>query len=397
MEMKTVNRGMRGRVLDPLIAFLREETAGGVVLLIGAVAALAWANSPWSDAYFDLWETQVAIGIGGATLDLSLHAWVNDALMAVFFFVAGMEIKRELVSGELRDRRAAALPALAAVGGVVTPALIYTLIVGGGEGARGWAIPSATDIAFAVGVLALLGPRIAPGVRLFLLTIAIVDDVIAIAIIAVFYASSLEPVWLAVAVAALGGVWALTRAGVAAWAAYLPLALVAWFAVHESGVHATIAGVALGLLVPARPIRGRDLLGGLECRLHPVSAFAIVPLFALANAGVAFGGGVLGDALGSTVTWAVAVGLVAGKLVGISLATLLALRAGVGLLPDGMRLRDLPGVAALGGIGFTVSLFVSELAFADPAVTATAKVGIFLGSIAAGLLGTALLLARRAP
>ena len=395
MQMRTVNRGARRRVVDPLTAFLREETASGAVLLAAALVALLWANSPLGESYFSLWEREVAIGVGGATLDLSLHAWVNDALMAVFFFVAGMEIKRELVAGDLRDRRAAALPALAAVGGVVTPALLFTLLTAGGEAARGWAIPSATDIAFAVGALALLGDRIHPGVRLFLLTIAVVDDVIAIAVIAVFYASSIEPLWLAVAAAALAAVMVLRRLGVGVVSAYLPLALVTWLAVHASGVHATIAGVALGLLVPVGAVGGRDLRGRLERRLVPVSAFAIVPLFALANAGVDLGGGVLGEAFGSRLTWAVAIGLVVGKLLGISAATLLALRLRVGVLPEGMRRADLPGVAALGGIGFTVSLFVAELAYDDPALTATAKVGIFAGSIAAGLLGTALLLARR--
>jgi NhaA family Na+:H+ antiporter len=393
--MRTVNRGGRRRVVDPLAEFLREETASGAVLLAAALVALVWANSPLGESYFSLWERDVAIGVGGATLDLSLHAWVNDALMAVFFFVAGMEIKRELVAGDLRDRRAAALPALAAVGGVVTPALLFWLLTAGGEAAHGWAIPSATDIAFAVGALALLGDRVHPGVRLFLLTIAVVDDVIAIAVIAVFYAGSIEPLWLAVAAAALAAVAVLRRLGVGVVSAYLPLALLTWLAVHASGVHATIAGVALGLLVPVGTVGGRDLRGRLERWLVPVSAFAIVPLFALANAGVDLGGGVLGEALGSRLTWAVAIGLVVGKLLGISGATLLALRLRVGVLPEGMRRADLPGVAALGGIGFTVSLFVAELAYDDPALTATAKVGIFAGSIAAGLLGTALLLARR--
>lgn len=384
---------VRTKLLDPLSDFLRDETAGGAVLLVAAAIALAWANSPWGDAYADLWSAHVAIGVGGATLDLTARRWVNDGLMALFFFVVGMEIKRELVAGELRDRRAAALPAIAAAGGVAVPAVIFLLLSGGGAAADGWAIPAATDIAFAVGVLALLGDRVSAGVRLFLLTIAIVDDVIAIVIIAVAYSAAPELGWLAVGVAALGGVVALQRLGVAAPVAYAPLALLAWLGVHESGVHATIAGVALGLLVPARPFRGRDVHGPLEHRLHPISAFAVVPLFALANAGVDLGGGVLGDALRSSLTWAVAGGLVLGKLLGITGATLLALRAGVGTLPAGMGRGQVVGVAALGGIGFTVSLFITELAFTDPSLTDTAKVGIFLGSVAAALLGTALLLA----
>jgi NhaA family Na+:H+ antiporter len=383
--------GIRARVVDPLTDFLDDEVLGALLLLGAALVALAWANSPWSDAYFDLWHTHLEIGVGAATIDLDLHGWVNDLLMALFFFVVGMEIKRELVTGELRDRRAAALPALAAAGGVALPALIFALIAGGGAAGDGWAIPAATDIAFAVGVLALLGPRIGSGVRLFLLTIAIVDDLIAIAIIALFYGDGLSGAWAAVAVAGLLGVVLLQRLGVTRIWAYAPLALLVWVAIFESGVHATIAGVALGLLVPARPFRGRDVHSALEHRLHPLSAYVVVPLFALANAGVHFGGGVLSDALSSRVTWAVVLGLVLGKLIGISGATLLALKLRVGKLPEGMAVAQVIGVAALGGIGFTVSLFIADLAFTDPFLTDSAKVGIFAGSLVSGVLGALLL------
>jgi NhaA family Na+:H+ antiporter len=386
---------VKERIVDPLTDFLDDEVWGGLLLLAAAIAALVWANSPWSESYFDLWHTHLNVGIGDAAIDLDLHGWVNDLLMALFFFVVGMEIKRELVTGELQDRRAAALPVIAAAGGVALPALIYVLIAGGGEAGRGWAIPAATDIAFAVGVLALLGPRIGSGVRLLLLSVAIVDDIIAIAIIALFYADGLSLVWVAVAIAGLLAVVLFQRLGVARVWAYAPLALIVWIAVYESGVHATIAGVALGLLVPARPFRGRDVHSFLEHRLHPVSAYLVVPLFALANAGVDFGGGVLGDALESSVTWAVAVGLVVGKLLGISGATLLALKLRIGTLPEGMRRSQIFGVGALGGIGFTVSLFIADLAFADPLLTDAAKVGIFLASLTAGILGTILLLAGR--
>jgi len=386
---------VKAKVVDPLTDFVDDEVLGGLLLLGAAIVALLWANSPWSDAYFDLWHTELNVGIGGASIDLDLQHWVNDLLMAVFFFVVGLEIKRELVTGELQDRRAALLPAIAAAGGVAAPALIFTLIAAGGEGASGWAIPAATDIAFAVGVLALLGSRVSSGVRLFLLTIAIVDDVIAIAIIALFYSASLSFAWLLVALAAMAAVVALQRARVSSPLAYLPVAAVLWVAVFESGVHATIAGVALGLLVPARPFHGRDVQGALEHRFHPVSAYVIVPLFALANAGVDFGGGLLGDALASEVTWAVAAGLVLGKLAGISGATLLALRLRIGKLPDGMAPGQVFGVGALGGIGFTVSLFIADLAFEQPALTDAAKVGIFAGSIVSGLLGATLLLRRR--
>ncbi|MBB4661271.1 Na+/H+ antiporter NhaA [Conexibacter arvalis] len=394
-EPRGLRTAVKAKVVDPLSDFLHDETAGGLLLLAAALIALVWANSPWSDAYFDLWATHVEVGVGSATIDLDLQHWVNDLLMAVFFFVVGLEIKRELVTGELRDRRAAVLPAIAAAGGVAMPALIFTLIAAGGDGAAGWAIPAATDIAFAVGVLALMGPRISAGVRLFLLTIAIVDDIIAIAIIALFYSDALSFLWVVVAFGGLLAVVLMQRAGVSRALAYLPVAAVIWVAVYESGVHATIAGVALGLLVPARPFRGRDVQTFLEHRFHPVSAYAIVPLFALANAGVDFGGGMLGDALSSEVTWAVAAGLVLGKLTGISGATLLALRAGIGKLPAGMAPNQIYGVAALGGIGFTVSIFIAGLSFADAALTDAAKVGIFAGSLVSGLLGAALLIGGR--
>ena len=367
-------------IVDPLRDFLRKEEAGGVVLLVAAVAALVWANSPASGAYVDLWETEVW---------LDLRHWVNDGLMALFFFVVGLEIKRELVCGELRDRRAAALPGIAALGGVVVPVLLFLAVAGGGAAADGWAIPAATDIAFAVGLLALLGDRVPAGARLFLLTIAIVDDIVAITIIAFFYSGDLSPAWLAAGVAALAAARVLgARRG---WLLAL-LGAAAWFAVHESGVHATIAGVALGLLVPAgRDADGSNMIEDLEHRLHPISAFAVVPLFALANAGVDLRGGVLGDALESPVTWGVAAGLVVGKLVGISGATLLALRLGWGTLPEGVTRRHAVGVAALAGIGFTVSLFIASLAYDDPALVDAAKVGIFAGSIGAGALGAGLL------
>jgi len=373
------------RLLDPLSEFLRDETAGGVVLLIAAVAAVVWANVAPS-SYADVWHTHVHVG-----LDLSLEHWVNDGLMAIFFFVAGLEIKRELVTGELRDPRSAALPAIAAAGGVVLPIVIFTVLMAGHPGAHGWAIPAATDIAFAVGVLALLGARVASGVRLFLLTIAIVDDIIAIVIIAAVYSGSVHVGWVLAALAAFAFVIAEQRLGIASIAAYVPIGVFAWYAVYESGIHATIAGVMLGLLTPARLFRGRDVLRVLEHRLHPLSAFVIVPLFALANAGVDFGGGVLGHALGARLTWAVVAALVLGKLFGIAGATLLALRLRAGRLPAGMAVRQVWGVAALGGIGFTVSLFITELAFDEPGLQASAKIGIFAGSLLSGLLGLVLL------
>jgi Na+:H+ antiporter, NhaA family len=369
--------------LDPLRDFLRQEAAGGIVLFVAAVVALVWANSPAGGAYEDLWEVEVW---------LDLRHWVNDGLMAIFFFVVGLEIKRELVCGELNEPRAAALPALAAVGGVVLPVLVFVAITAGGEGARGWAIPAATDIAFAVGVLALLGDRVSSGVRLLLLTIAIVDDIIAIAIIALVYSGDVSPAWLAGAALAIGAVAALRALGVRHVWAYVPVGLLLWFAVHESGVHATIAGVVLGLMTPAgRDDDGRNVLEELEHRLHPLSAFVVVPLFALANAGVDFGDGVLADALSSPLTWAVAAGLVVGKVVGVSGATFAALRLRAGTLPEGVSRGQVVGVGALAGIGFTVSLFIASLAFDDQALVDAAKVGIFIGSVVSGVLGALVL------
>jgi NhaA family Na+:H+ antiporter len=367
--------------------FLHDEAAGGVALLAAAVAALVWANVA-SDSYVSFWHRHLDVG-----LDLDLQHWINDGLMAIFFFVVGLEIKRELVAGELRDRRAATLPVLAAAGGVALPALIFAAITAGTPDTAGWALPAATDIAFAVGVLALLGDRVSSGVTLFLLTIAIVDDIAAIVIIAVFYADSLAAGWLLAAAGAVLVVVALRRAGVTALGAYIVVGAFAWFAVHESGVHATIAGVLLGLLTPAGPVGGRDVLVELEHRLHPVSAFVIVPLFALANAGVDLGGGVLGDAADSRLAWAVVVGLVVGKTLGITGATFAGLRLGWGTLPAGVRGAQVWGLAALGGIGFTVSLFIAQLAYDDPATIARAKVGILVGSLVSAALGTALLTA----
>ncbi len=364
---------MKSRVVDPLVDFLREEAASGIAVLVGAVGALVWANVS-GDGYETFWARELG--------PLDLHHWVNDGLMALFFLVVGLEIKRELVDGELQDRRAAALPAIAAVGGVVLPIGIFVLLTAGGDGAAGWAIPAATDIAFAVGVLALLGDRVSSGARLFLLSVAIVDDIIAITIIALFYGGDLALGWLALAVVLVGAIWLVGRLG-SIWP-YVPLGLALWWAVHESGVHATIAGVLVGLLMPVA------LGERAEHRLHPYSAFVVVPLFALANAGVDLA--VFDDA--GSLAVAVFAGLVVGKLIGIAGAALLALRAGWGVLPEGVQRGELVGLAALGGIGFTVSLFIAELAFTDEALVNEAKVGIFAGSIVSGVLGAALLVWR---
>ncbi len=379
-------------VTTPLRAFLHAESAGGIVLVVAAVAALVWANSPAADGYVQFWHQTVSVGAGPVVITEDLQHWVNDGLMAIFFFVIGLEIKRELVVGELRDPRAAALPALAAVGGVVVPAVVYLAIVGGGPAAGGWGIPMATDIAFAVGILALLGRRASAGAKLFLLSVAIVDDIIAILVIAVFYSSSIDLWWLAAALVGLLAVVGLRRLGVVSPWGYVPLGVVVWVATLESGVHATLAGVALGLLTPARPVAGRDVLDELEHALHPVSAFLVIPIFALANAGVDVRGGVLGTAFSQQLTWAVIAGLVLGKIVGIAGVAHLVRWQRWGTLPADMHPGEIVGVAALGGIGFTVSLFITDLAFTDAGLIDQAKVGILTASVAAAVIGTVLLL-----
>ncbi len=379
------------RTLDPLKDFLHDEAAGGVVLVAAAVAAVIWANSPFSGFYGSFWHQELTLGWGRAAITEDLQHWINDGLMAVFFFVVGLEIKRELVTGELRGPRAALLPAIAAFGGVLLPATIF-LALARGPAADGWGIPMATDIAFAVGVLALLGRRVPAGAKLLLLTVAIVDDIIAIVVIAVFYTDTVYAGWLAGAVAGLGLVVVLRRLGVHAIWPYVVVGFVVWLCTLESGVHATIAGVALGLLTPTGNIGGRNVLETLEHRLHPYSAFLVVPLFALANAGVDFRGGLFAQAMSSTLTWAITLGLVLGKVLGISAAVWLCVRTGLGRLPVGVRPLHVVGVAAVAGIGFTVSLFIADLAYADAAMVQTAKVGIFAGSIIAALLGAVIML-----
>jgi NhaA family Na+:H+ antiporter len=419
------------RFIRPALRFTQVEAASGIVLLVAAVVAIIWANSSFGDSYQELWETSFTIELGSFHLEETLRGLVNDGLMAVFFLVVGLEIKRELVVGELRDPKAAALPAIAALGGMVVPALIFLAFVAGqgGEAARGWGIPMATDIAFSIGVVALLGSRVPVGAKLFLLALAIVDDIGAIAVIAVFYTEDLSFSWLAAALITLILMWAAQKGGIRASAFYWPMGILAWFFLLESGVHATLAGVALGLMTPARPMysdeeyhrkatyvlstyapepespHGQDRvdhearqlasianesiapLNRLEHLLHPWSSFLIVPLFALANAGVRFGGIDIIDAITSPVALGVALGLLVGKIVGISAFTALAVRLGLGRLPRHTTWTHIFGLAALAGIGFTVSLFVTGLAFMDPALTDLAKIGIFAGSGIAGIIG----------
>ncbi|HEU5301791.1 MAG TPA: Na+/H+ antiporter NhaA [Acidimicrobiia bacterium] len=365
--------------------FVSVEVLSGIALLVAAAAALLWANVDAS-SYADLWGAKLTIGIGDLAIEESLVKWVNDALMVLFFFVVGLEIKRELVEGELRDPRAAALPVLGALGGMVVPALIFVALNAGGAGSRGWGIPMATDIAFALGVLALLGPRIPSGLKLFLLTLAIVDDVGAILVIALFYTSDMEPVWLLGAAAAIVAVLVLKRVGVMNPWIYVIPGVVLWVCTHESGIHATIAGVVLGLLTPVIPGPEAGPVEVLEHRLHPWTSFLIVPIFALANAGVVLGGDSIERAAGSAITWGVIAGLVIGKAVGVSLFALVARRVGIGRLPEGVRSAHVMGAGILAGIGFTVSIFVANLSFGADLLD-DAKIGVLGASLVAGILG----------
>jgi len=409
------------RVPRVLREFMRTEVAGGVVLLAAAAVALVWANSPWQDGYRRLWGTEVSVGIGTFLVVEDLRHWVNDGLMAIFFFVVGLEIKRELVVGELRRWRTAALPAVAALGGMVVPALVYAAANAGGAGSSGWGIPMATDIAFALGVVALLGGRVPGPLKLFLLTLAIVDDIGAIAVIAVFYSSGLEPALLLLAAGLVGVMVALRQARVRSLGPYVLAGVGVWFAVLESGIHATLAGVLLGLLAPARPdapegtaqewaehltedpspdnLRTMTTLAKssssvaerLEHDLHPWTSFLIVPLFALANAGVTLDRSAVADAAGSAVTLGIVAGLVLGKVVGISAFSWVAVRLGVGSLPQGVRFPQLVAVAAVAGIGFTVSLFIADLAFTASDLQAQAKIGVLAASALASVIGAAAL------
>lgn len=382
-------RRVRAYVVDPLRAFLETEAAGGAILLFAAATALTWANSPWAASYSDLWSGELGLG----TYRLSLRDWIGDGLMTVFFFVVGLEIKRELVSGELQEGRKAVLPVIAAIGGMAGPAAIYLSLNAGTPTGRGWGVPVATDIAFAVGVLAILGKRVPDGLKVFLLALAIADDIGGILVIAAFYSDDLSASWLGVAAAAFAFIPLLRRIGVRNPLLYLPLGIVAWAAMFQSGVHPTIAGVALGLLTPARVVNGRSVLEDLQGRLHPLSSYAIVPLFALASAGISLDAQAMRSAVASNVFWGIVAGLFVGKTLGISVATAVAVRLRLGRLPDGVHAVHVIGVAAIAGTGFTVALFMARLAFVEPGALDIAKAGILFGSILSAVVG-ALVLSR---
>lgn len=418
-------------VVRPTIRFMRTEAAGGFVIVAAAIVALIWANVA-SDAYHDFWSTEIVLDLGVLRLAEPLAAWVNDALMVVFFFVVTLEIKREAVRGELSDRRQAALPVAAAIGGMALPAVIFTALNAGGEGARGWGIPVATDIAFALGVLSLLGRRVPLPLKMFLLTLAIADDIGGILIIALFYTDALSLAWLGGALGVVAVLLLMRESGVRPVLAYLVVGLVLWLCVFESGVHATIAGVVLGLLTPAaalydRPRLSRGIhlalrlfdetgeepdpqrrerevheslrrtehlsreslspLERLEEAFTPWSAFVVLPIFALANAGISLSGDALSAAVESRVAWGVAVGLVAGKFVGIVSFSFLAVWLGLAVRPAALRWSQIGGAALLGGVGFTVAIFIAGLSYDEAQLVEDAKIGILAASVVAAMLG----------
>jgi NhaA family Na+:H+ antiporter len=418
------------RLVAPIERFLHVEAASGIVLLVAAIAALALANSPLSEGFLAFWKTPVGFSFGSFELSHSLRHWINDGVMAIFFFVIGLEVKRELVIGELRDLRRASLPIAAALGGMLAPAGVYLALQLGEPGQAGWGIPMATDIAFVVGCMALLGPRVPHGFRVLILSLAIADDIGAILVIAVGYTDTIRLGFLLGGFVVMAATLGLERLGVRSLGLYVLCGVLVWFEFHESGVHATIAGVILGLMTPARaylseslfanmlrradqvlhgewsspphrPVRVRRLrraareslspLEYLEHLLHPWVSFVIMPLFALANAGVPFS---VSD-FGEPVAMAVAAGLVVGKPVGIVLFSWLAVRLGLAALPEGISWGVLAGGGLLAGIGFTMALFIAGLALDGPTLDA-AKVGILGASAVAAILGM-LVLSRLLP
>jgi NhaA family Na+:H+ antiporter len=374
---------------------LRAETTGGLLLLIGATVAVVWANTPWSGAYADLRD--VTIGPAALHLDLSLATWAGDGLLAIFFFVAGLELKREFVAGDLRDPRRAALPVVAAFGGMAVPAAVFVAWnLGDSDALQGWAIPTATDIAFAVAILALISTHLPSGLRTFLLTLAVVDDLLAITIIAIFYTDDLHAEYVALALVPIAAFAVLVQKRIATPWLLVPLAITAWALVHESGIHATVAGVILALTVPVLRADGADgpgLAEQIEHLVRPISAGIAVPVFAFFAAGVSVGGWTgLADALGDPITLGVVTALVLGKTVGTAGSAWLLARFTHARLDDELSWIDVIGMALLAGVGFTVSLLISELAFGPGSERDEfAKVGVLVGSLGGALLAAVVL------
>ena len=418
-QSRARGRALLAQVAAPLRSFLATETGSAGLLLAATLIALLWANSPWSDAYESLWGTEISVRVGGDGITMDLAHWVNDGLMAVFFFVVGLEVRRELSMGELTERRPLAQPAIAALCGLAVPALLYLAVNPSGDAADGWGVVIGTDTAFLLGALAVVGPACPTQLRVLLLTVTIFDDIVAIAIIGLVYSGSLDTLALGIAASALVGLAAFGHMRIWWVPAYWALGLVLWVATLESGLHATIAGMAAGLVIGAHPARREDVERAaslftafrqsplpevgysakrgleratsvnerLQVRLHPVTSFVVVPVFALANAGVDLGGGLLEDALRSPITWGIVLGLVAGKLLGVGLGSLATVRLGIGSLPQGVGMGQTFGGAALSGIGFTVSLLIAGLAFGDEALRDQATVGVLLAGALSLLSG----------
>jgi NhaA family Na+:H+ antiporter len=422
------------QVLLPFQEFFRQQASGGIVLMVSTVAALVWANSPWAGSYESTWHTELSMGLAEWSVAKPLHVWINDGLMAIFFFSVGLEIKREVLVGELATMKKAMLPIAAAVGGMLVPAALYLALNAGRPGAQGWGIPMATDIAFALGVLAILGDRVCLSVKIFLTALAIVDDIGAVLIIAFFYTVDISLLALGVGAVFLAALLAANRAGVHNPLVYTFLGIGLWAAFLQSGVHPTVAGIIIAMTIPARPQmtdtqfleRSRSILDRfgkantmetrmlaaehrhrsaaaltraaqlvqtplqrMEHELHPWVTFFIMPLFALANAGVSIGAGIT-DALTDRVSLGIIMGLVLGKQAGITLFAWLALRSRLAVLPADISWKDIYAVGWLGGIGFTMSLFIANLAFDGSSLLTAAKVGVLAASLVSGLTGWAL-------
>ena len=421
------------KLLRPINEFLHQEASGGILLMICTFIALIWANTVWSQSYHDLWHTHLVVSIGNLlTLDYSIHHWINDGLMVIFFFTVGLEIKRELLVGELSSARKASLPIAGALGGMVAPALLYVVFNAGGEGANGWGIPMATDIAFVVGIMALLGPRVPITLKIFVLALAIADDIGAVMVIAVFYTAEISSSALIIAAIVLALLVLLNRLGTKSLIPYAVLGLILWLAFLQSGIHATIAGVLLAFTIPAssrydtnkfsekvrqlishfdstgdewknvlnNSERQHDVLAieescekvltplqRFEHGLHPWVSFFIIPVFALANAGVTLTDMDILDALLSPVSLGIIVGLFIGKQLGIFAFSFLAVKLKLSSLPEGVNWKNLYGAGILAGIGFTMSLFIAGLAFNNPALIDLSKIGVLSGSLISGIVG----------
>jgi len=425
------------KLLKPLNEFLHQEASGGILLILFTVAALAWANSPWSESYHHLWHTHIVIAVGNLlTFDYSIHHWINDGLMVIFFFTVGLEIKRELLVGELSSIQKASLPIAAALGGMILPAVLYVIFNIGGEGSGGWGIPMATDIAFVVGIMALLGPSVPLTLKVFVLALAIADDIGAVLVIAIFYTAEISITALVIAGIVLAILIILNRLGTKSLIPYTVFGIILWLAFLKSGVHATIAGVLLAFTIPASARyntkhfsdKTRELLKKFDetgehgenvlshegrqtdvmaieenCKkiltplqrfehgLHPWVSYLIIPLFALANAGVTFAGMDIYNALTSSVSLGIIVGLFVGKQIGIFTFSWIAVKLKLGSLPEGVNWKKIYAAGILAGIGFTMSLFIAGLAFSDNALIDLSKIGVLSGSLLSGIAGYILL------